>query len=54
MGGNLVLAKEKALESDVATLLSALQAQVGVTSVDKEVPVPACMLLSITHACLIA
>ncbi len=36
MGGNLVLAKEKALESDVATLLSALQAQVGVTSVDKE------------------
>ena len=36
MGGNLVLAKEKALESDVATLLSALQAQVGITSVDKE------------------
>lgn len=36
MGGNLVLAKQQALESDVATLMSALQAQVGITSVDKE------------------
>ena len=36
MGGNLVLAKEQGLESDVATLLAALQAQVGITSVDKE------------------
>lgn len=36
MGGNLVLAKEQGLESDVATLMSALQAQVGITSVDKE------------------
>ena len=36
MGGNLVLAKEQGLESDVATLLAALQAQVGITTVDKE------------------
>lgn len=36
MGGNLVLAKEQGLQSDVATLMSALQAQVGITSVDKE------------------
>ena len=36
MGGNLVLAKEQGLESDVATLLSAMQAQVGITSIDKE------------------
>lgn len=36
VGGNLVLAKEQGLESDVATLLAALQAQVGITSVDKE------------------
>ena len=36
MGGNLVLAKEQGLESDVATLLSAMQAQVGITSIDNE------------------
>ena len=36
MGGNLTLTKEQGLESDVATLMSALQAQVGVTSLDKE------------------
>lgn len=36
MGGNLVLAKEQGLQSDVATLMSALQAQVGITSVDRE------------------
>ena len=36
MGGNLVLAKEQGLQSDVATLMSALQAQVGITSVKDE------------------
>lgn len=36
MGGNLVLAKEQGLQSDIATLMAALQAQVGITSVDKE------------------
>lgn len=36
MGGNLVLAKEQGLQSDVATLMSALQAQVGITSVEDE------------------
>ena len=36
MGGNLALAKEQGLESDVATLMAALQAQVGMISVEKE------------------
>ena len=56
MGGNLVLAKEQGLQSDVATLMSALQAQVGITSVDREdlryVHPLATAALALTHPCL--
>lgn len=48
-----MLAKEQGLQSDVATLMTALQAQVGITSVDREdlryVQPHASAALALTH-----